>query len=327
MLVSDVAWGQPSFTAARDLLAVTSAHTVAVVFFGKSDTQVSDQINAFKLGAVDFILLPQGPSILAARLVSHLARMRRFRDLRAPLEQAQHLSFSHASFLAHLGHELKTPLNSILGFSQILLEEKCGPLNERQRKYVTNIRGGGQELLGLFDRMLELVGTQSRGASALSEAHSPSEGAEAVLQLLREKQFRHRLQVESDLSDDAQLKGDPVVFRRMVFHLLLSAMKLTPDGGLLRLRGQREGCDYALTLECPDFPTEGLERLSQGGMADRNSPFQSSVVPALLRGLAESQGGRFTTAVENGHGARFQFFFPLELSSASGSRPQPPCSP
>jgi signal transduction histidine kinase len=65
--------------------------------------------------------------------------------------------------LSYLRHDLKTPLNSILGFSQVLLQGSAGQLNERQERYLQNINRGGESLLSLLDALLDVAGASETG--------------------------------------------------------------------------------------------------------------------------------------------------------------------
>lgn len=65
------------------------------------------------------------------------------------------------SMVAGIGHTLRTPLNSVLGFSELLLEEALGPLNERQRRYVRLIHAAGMRQLGLIDNLVDLARFQA----------------------------------------------------------------------------------------------------------------------------------------------------------------------
>src|ERR1700760_4713820 len=60
-------------------------------------------------------------------------------------------------FLANLAHELRNPLNGILGFTEFLLEEKPGPLNPRQKEYLGDVLSSGQVLLQLINDVADLA--------------------------------------------------------------------------------------------------------------------------------------------------------------------------
>src|SRR3990172_8932089 len=61
-----------------------------------------------------------------------------------------------SAFLANMSHELRTPLNAVIGFSEVLEDQTFGPLNEKQMKYVCNVRSSGKHLLNMINDILDL---------------------------------------------------------------------------------------------------------------------------------------------------------------------------
>src|SRR3989449_6002259 len=71
-------------------------------------------------------------------------------------EEAERGSKFKDQFLSTMSHELRTPLNAVLGFSDLLADERYGPLNDRQQRYVAHIHTGGKQLLSLITDILDL---------------------------------------------------------------------------------------------------------------------------------------------------------------------------
>ncbi|MEI6260172.1 MAG: histidine kinase dimerization/phospho-acceptor domain-containing protein [Deltaproteobacteria bacterium] len=81
-----------------------------------------------------------------------------FRDVSKESElirSIQLASQAKSNFLASMSHELRTPMNAILGFSEVLLEEYFGPLNDKQREYVSDVLSSGHHLLSLINDILD----------------------------------------------------------------------------------------------------------------------------------------------------------------------------
>jgi protein-histidine pros-kinase len=74
------------------------------------------------------------------------------------LHQANRLK---SEFLANMSHELRTPLNGIIGFSEFLIDEKPGPLNAKQKEYLTDVLNSGRLLLQLINDVLDLSKVES----------------------------------------------------------------------------------------------------------------------------------------------------------------------
>ncbi len=98
--------------------------------------------------------------VLADQVTVALENARASEMERAALEKLQQLERRRSVFLGQMSHELSTALNSIIGFSTLLLKEVEGPLTENQKSDLTYINRNGQHLLALLDRMLELLDDQ-----------------------------------------------------------------------------------------------------------------------------------------------------------------------
>ncbi len=87
-------------------------------------------------------------------------------------EEAVRASKFKDQFLSTMSHELRTPLNAVLGFSDLLADERYGPLNDRQQRYVAHIHTGGKHLLSLISDILDLSKIEAgRMESACSCRH------------------------------------------------------------------------------------------------------------------------------------------------------------
>ena len=81
---------------------------------------------------------------------------RLYQEPRAKNERAQIASRHKSEFLASMSHELRTPLTAVIGFSEVLLDRLFGELNEKQERYLEDIRRSGRHLLELLNDILDL---------------------------------------------------------------------------------------------------------------------------------------------------------------------------
>jgi len=142
-------------------------------------------------------------------------------------------------FLANVSHELRTPLNSIIGFSDVL--QGIDALNDKQKKYVTNIGKSGHVLLDMINDILDLAKMES-GKSRVR----PTEFAldmlvksqsEVVRSLAEDKNIALDVECESDFTSVFQ---DQAKLQQILTNLLSNAIKFTPDGGRINVRVRRE---------------------------------------------------------------------------------------
>ena len=143
-----------------------------------------------------------------------------------------------SEFLANMSHELRTPLNSIIGFSEVL--EDVDTLNDRQKKYVSNIRRSGRDLLELINNILDLAKLEAGKMEA-----TPTEFPIAVLvgnlgEMMRPLAEKKNIKLVLNVrSDTPPLFQDQIKVRQILTNLLSNAVKFTPEGGRINVDIER----------------------------------------------------------------------------------------
>jgi len=158
------------------------------------------------------------------------------RALRAALRQAEIANKMKAAFLAAMSHELKTPLNAVLGFSEIIRDEVLGPVgHEGYREYAGDIHQSGARLLAVINDVLDV--SRLEGGLLTIEAHNETarDLAERAITLARGL-TRDRRNIEIDVpADMPPLHVDSRRISQALGNLLANALKFTPEAGSVRL--------------------------------------------------------------------------------------------
>jgi PAS domain S-box-containing protein len=145
------------------------------------------------------------------------------------LERASQMK---SEFLANMSHELRTPLNAIIGFSEILYDEHFGTLNDRQKRYITNVLGSGRHLLELVNDILDIskieAGRMELHREEVAVGALVQEAIAAILPLAQKKGIA--LTVEG-ADADLVVHADKSRLTQNLNNLLANAIKFTPDGG------------------------------------------------------------------------------------------------
>jgi signal transduction histidine kinase/CheY-like chemotaxis protein len=155
---------------------------------------------------------------------------------RAAQVEADAANQHKSEFLANMSHELRTPLNAIIGFSELLQEQLATTINDRQRRYLGNVRDAGGHLLGLINDVLDISKVEAGRIELRPEAITLEALLAPVLSATREAA---RLQdvdftVASD-GDSRTIYVDAGRVRQVLFNLLSNAVKFTPAGGRVNL--------------------------------------------------------------------------------------------
>jgi signal transduction histidine kinase len=252
-------------------------------------------------------------------------------ELREALLAANAASQAKSDFLANMSHELTTPLNAVIGFSEVLLDRFFGELNDKQDEYVNIIRDAGLRLLSLLTDIL-LLAKLDAGDEALELTRvSPAALMRATLEMNRERALRHGLTMDLELTPEMERETalDEVKFRQVLFALLGNAVKFTPDNGRVTISGRRVDTNGAQALEV------SVEDSGPGIPAtfapDMFTPFTQLERPqtkthqgvglglALARRLARLQGGEIDLAETSARGSRLVFVLPVRDDVQDGA--------
>ncbi|HVB40949.1 MAG TPA: PAS domain-containing sensor histidine kinase, partial [Terriglobales bacterium] len=256
-----------------------------------------------------------------SRFHTELASVNRLLESRN--REVEQLLETKNRFLATMSHELRTPLNAILGFSELLLEASAdeaasaagpGELNDKQRRYVGHIHGGGQQLLGLVNELLDLARIEA-GQLDLDPRRLDLGEQEAVVMPALELLARKK-EVELTFRPHPQLwvRADAARMQRILVNLVSNAVKFTPVGGRVWVTAEGEGEWVKITVGDTGVgiqPSEHeiiFEEFRQLG-SGRQQPGVGLGL-AITRRLVQAHGGRIWVESAGGIGSQFHFTLP-----------------
>ena len=171
---------------------------------------------------------------------------------RHALVETQEAARAKAAFLAAMSHELKTPLNAILGFSDLIQQELFGPINEpRYRTYIADIHGNGQHLLAKINDILDLSRIEGRLLDIEDRAVSVRESVVTACDLVRAARG-DAAPIELHIQPDMPfLKADSRRLQQVLTHLLSNAVKFTPREGRIEVR-TLQSVEGGITIKISD---------------------------------------------------------------------------
>jgi PAS domain S-box-containing protein len=240
--------------------------------------------------------------------------------MRRALAETQEAARAKAAFLAAMSHELKTPLNAVIGFSELMRQELFGPVGEpRYRGYVSDIHENGQRLLTMINDILDLSRVEGRLIDLDEQPVSPLEAVSSACDAVTAEKSAHAaitLHIPPNLP---MLKTDPKRLNQILAHLISNAVKFTPSTGRIEVRAERtpEGglsfaiADSGIGME-PDRIGHALEPFKQlDGSLSRRFEGVGLGLP-LANALVRLHGGRLLIESRLGHGTTVTAEFPPE---------------
>lgn len=226
--------------------------------------------------------------------------------------------------LADLSHEMKTPLNAILGFTDAIREETFGPIgNDRYKEYIDDIHNSGQHLMTLIASVLDLArnGEQtSKSAYVLTDLTDLIDQCVAMVRpQLEAAGLRLRVELERDLPDSYL---DPQAVRQILLNLMTNSIKFTSDGEIsILVTKDIDKTDAAEKLSIIVKDTGiGMSPEQLENTGERFSDLQADGVRGtgghglgltLAQGLAESCGGDLCLTSAPGEGMTATLTLPL----------------
>jgi PAS domain S-box-containing protein len=154
-------------------------------------------------------------------------------ELTQARSQAELASSQKTEFLARVSHEIRTPLNAIIGFSELMIDEKFGPVgNDRYRDYLRDINRSGNHVLDLVNDLLDISKIEAGEQEMNYEAVSLNDTLAETVALMQPQANRERVIIRSSFpSSLPEVVADLRSVRQIALNLLSNAVRYTQAGG------------------------------------------------------------------------------------------------
>ncbi len=259
---------------------------------------------------------------ITARKRAEEALSRANEELKKARDAAVDSAAIKARFLANTSHELRTPMNAIVGFTQLLLDT---PLKDEQREYAATVRASARSLLTLLNDILDFSRIESGKVTFERLEFSPRQLIEETADLMAELAFPKGLELTARLDHrlPSLVIGDSGRIRQILTNLLGNAIKFTAQGEVsLRVEVEAETeRDCRLRFLVSDtgigIPTEAQARIFEAfTQADESTTRKyggSGLGLSISRQIVEQLGGQIGFTSEPGKGSIFWVTLPLEV--------------
>ncbi|MCB1453837.1 MAG: PAS domain S-box protein, partial [Rhizobiaceae bacterium] len=261
--------------------------------------------------------LPQDSGFCAVlRDITHWKRAEEeLTEARAAAERA---SSQKTEFLARVSHEIRTPLNAIIGFSELMIDEKFGPIgSERYRDYLNDINRSGNHVLDLVNDLLDISKIEAGQQELAYEAVSLNDVLSEAVAMMQPQANRERVIIRSSLASSLpDVVADLRSIRQIALNLLSNAIRYTPAGGQVVVSTVYEAGDIAMRVRDTGVGMaaaeieQALKPFKQINALKRPRGDGTGLGLPLTKAMVEANRARFTIQSTPGEGTLVEITFP-----------------
>ena len=241
-------------------------------------------------------------------------------------KRAEEASEAKTRFLFNMSHDIRTPMNAIIGFSDLL--EKHLDDKEKVHDYIKKIQLSGSFLLSLINYVLEMARIESGKATLRTEVGDAQELLGALNAVFEPAVEKKRLKYNCTLDVEHRfIICDVTKVREIVLNIISNSVKYTPEGGsgtvqIKEIPWEKEGWTaYRILVEDTGIGmgAEYLPHIFEEFTRERTST-ESKVVGAglglpIVKALIDLMGGTIQVESERGKGSKFEVILPFEIAS------------
>jgi PAS domain S-box-containing protein len=252
-------------------------------------------------------------------------------ELEAALAHAAAAAQVKDDFVSTMSHEMRTPLNALIGLSDALVDS---PLDVQQRKWVQTMQASGRQLLHLINDVLDLSQLRSSQLTLVDEAFELRPVLDELMTTAAALPGAGRLAMESTVADSvpAAIRGDRHRLMQILTNLVGNAVKFTPSGSVrldawVEVAGDADQLCVEVADSGPGIAADLAEKIFEN-FVQAESPGQplrsgTGLGLAIARRLAQAMGGTLVLANPGEPGARFVLRLPCRRVAAQPAAAAP----
>ena len=233
--------------------------------------------------------------------------------------EAEKASIAKSEFLAKISHEIRTPLNAIIGFSEVMMDERFGPVgNERYRQYLKDIHASGGHLISLLNDLLDLSKIEAGKLELTFVSVNLNDLVQQCVAIMQDQANRERVIIRTSLPTSLpQIVADARSVRQIALNLLSNSIKFTGAGGQV-IVSTAVTDDHEVVLRVRDTGTgmsekelqTALEPFRQLATSPRWGTSGTGLGLPITKALAEANHARFRITSRPHDGTLVEVAFP-----------------
>ncbi len=284
------------------------------VMIGVIEAVVASPLHRFDQGGIELI---EGLAQQAGIAAENVRLIEELEQRALELAEANRLK---SEFLASISHELRTPMNSIIGFSETLLSGIYGALDEKVSNRIERILRNGRSLLALIDDLLDIAKIEAGRLELDTQAVALADEIQTALFAFESQITAKGLAVEVEVPADLPpVQADPLRLRQIVNNLLSNAVKFTREGGITIRAGLEAGqlprvwcavTDSGIGI-APENHAIIFDEFRQVDGTTTREYSGTGLGLAITKKLLELMEGAIAVESEPGQGSTFTFWLPV----------------
>ena len=264
---------------------------------------------------------------LQTRRKLQLAAQQKAKEMTVLAEQAQAASKAKSTFLSNMSHDIRTPMNAIIGFTNIALHQDSVP---EMHNCLKKIEESSDHLLSLLNDVLDLSRIESGKVEFSPVPANITAVTDSVIEIVKGMLLNRELnfEVHREPLQNPYVMTEPVRIREILVNILNNAVKFTKDGGTIRFdAGGRPGVDAQHIVICyrikdtgigmsEDFQKKIFDEFAQEENGVRTQYKGTGLGMPISKKYIELMGGTITVDSRKGVGTTFTVEIPMELTNA-----------
>ena len=264
---------------------------------------------------------------LRTRRKLQLAAQQKAKEMAVLAEQAQAASKAKSTFLSNMSHDIRTPMNAIIGFTNIALHQDSVP---EMHNCLKKIEESSDHLLSLLNDVLDLSRIESGKVEFSPVPANITAVTDSVIEIVKGMLLNRELnfEVHREPLQNPYVMTEPVRIREILVNILNNAVKFTKDGGTIRFdAGNRPGADAQHIVICyrikdtgigmsEEFQKKIFDEFAQEENGVRTQYKGTGLGMPISKKYIELMGGTITVDSRKGVGTTFTVEIPMELTNA-----------